>query len=87
MGVGCSRTFNIAVNDVDAQKSPRCSRMLAVTELVVSGTQCKVSPINNNCIAHKNGFVETGFRMSFARNLLALHLVVKVVKCVNFLVR
>ena len=34
-----SELFNIAVNDVDAKKSARYSRVLAVTELVVSGTQ------------------------------------------------
>ena len=33
--------FNIAVNDSDAKKSDPYSRLLAVTELVVSGNQCK----------------------------------------------
>ena len=32
--------FNIAINDFDAKKSTRCRRVLVVTELVVSGTQC-----------------------------------------------
>ena len=32
--------FNIAVNNFDAKKSARCSRVLVVTELVISGTQC-----------------------------------------------
>ena len=32
--------LNIAVNNFDAKKSARCSRMVVVTELVVSGTQC-----------------------------------------------
>ena len=32
--------FNNAVNDFDAKESARCSRVLFVTELVVSGTQC-----------------------------------------------
>ena len=31
---------NIALNNFDAKKSARCSRVLIVTELVVSGTQC-----------------------------------------------
>ena len=39
---GCSLTelFNIAVNDFDGKKSARYSRVLVVTELAVSGTQC-----------------------------------------------
>ena len=31
--------FNMAVNDFDAKQSARYSRVLAVTELVLSGTQ------------------------------------------------
>ena len=31
--------FNVAVNYFDAKKSASCSRVLVVTELVVSGTQ------------------------------------------------
>ena len=38
-----NKPFNIAANDVDAQKSAHCSRVLAVTELVASGTQCTSS--------------------------------------------
>ena len=36
----CNQTFNIVVNDVDAKKSVRYSRVLIVTELVVSEIQC-----------------------------------------------
>ena len=32
--------FNIAVNDIDGRKWACYSRVLVVTELVVSGTQC-----------------------------------------------
>ena len=32
--------LNIAVNYFDAKKSVRCSRVLILTEFVVSGTQC-----------------------------------------------
>ena len=32
--------FNIAVDDLEDKKSPRFSRVLVVTELVVSGTKC-----------------------------------------------
>ena len=32
--------FNIEVNYFNAKKSARCSRVLVVSELVVSGTQC-----------------------------------------------
>ena len=32
--------FNIAINDSDAKKAARYSRVLIVTELVLSGTQC-----------------------------------------------
>ena len=32
--------FNIAVNDLDAEKSARYNWVLIVTELVVSGTRC-----------------------------------------------
>ena len=35
-----SKLLNIAVNDADAKKSAHYSQVLAVTELVVSGTQC-----------------------------------------------
>ena len=43
--------FNIAVNYIDAKKSTRHRRVLVVTELVVSGTQCtrflrKSNPVN-----------------------------------------
>ena len=40
MGVRCNRLFNITINDFDAKKSTCCSRVLVVTELIVSGTQC-----------------------------------------------
>ena len=30
----------MSVNDFDAKKSAHCSQVLAVSELVVSGTQC-----------------------------------------------
>ena len=40
MGARCDRTFNIAVNDLDAEKSARYSWGPVVTELAVSGTQC-----------------------------------------------
>ena len=32
--------FNIAANDFDAKKSTRETRVLVVTKLAVSGTQC-----------------------------------------------
>ena len=32
--------FKIAVNDSDAKESGRCKRVLVITELVVSWTQC-----------------------------------------------
>ena len=32
--------FNITINDFDAKKSTCCSRVLVVTELIESGTQC-----------------------------------------------
>ena len=32
--------FNIVANDFDTDESARYNRMLVVTELVVSGTQC-----------------------------------------------
>ena len=35
-----SELFNAAVNDLNAKKSVRYSRVLIVTELTVSGTQC-----------------------------------------------
>ena len=40
---GCSfvtEPFNITDNDFHAKRSARCARVLVVTELVVSGTQC-----------------------------------------------
>ena len=36
--------FDLAVNDIEAKKSSRYSRVLAVTELVVSGIQCSYRP-------------------------------------------
>ena len=33
--------FDIVVNDFDAKKSARCSRMFVVTYIIVSGPQCK----------------------------------------------
>ena len=32
--------FDTAVNDFDAKKSARCSRLFVVTEFVLSRTQC-----------------------------------------------
>ena len=32
--------FNIVVRDFDAKKTSRCNRVLVVTELITSGTQC-----------------------------------------------
>ena len=40
-GVGmCKQSFNITVNDFDADKVARYSQVLVVTELVVNGTLC-----------------------------------------------
>ena len=44
MGVCCNQTSNTAVNDINAKKSARCSWVLIVTELFVSGTQCTKVP-------------------------------------------
>ena len=41
--------FNISVNDFDAKKSTLYSQVFAVTELVVSGTQCKLFKIQAKC--------------------------------------
>ena len=35
-----TKLFNISVNDFDRNKSTPCNRVIVVTELVVSGTQC-----------------------------------------------
>ena len=35
--------FNTSVNDFDAKKSVLCSRVIVVTELIVSRTQCTYS--------------------------------------------
>ena len=43
MGAVVTKLFNIAVNDCDTKKSAHCGRVLVVTELVVSGTQCILS--------------------------------------------
>ena len=48
--------WKIAVNDFDAEKSARCSRVLGVTELVASGDQC----IEAGCSLYPNSLqVET----------------------------
>ena len=47
-----NRTFNIAANDSDAKKTASYSRVLVVTELVVSGTQRNWTQNNfgNSCV-------------------------------------
>ena len=39
-GTRCTEVFNIAVDDSDAKKAACYSRLLVVTDLVVSGTRC-----------------------------------------------
>ena len=40
MDAYCTKRFNIAVNEFDAEKSVHYSWVLVVTELAVSGAQC-----------------------------------------------
>ena len=44
--------FNIAVNDFDAKKSILCSRVIVVTELIVSRTQCTYSSVTLIFVNH-----------------------------------
>ena len=45
--------FNMAVNDFDGKKSAPYSRVLVVTELVVSGTQCNCFGVVSGCVKLK----------------------------------
>ena len=55
-----TKLSNIALNDFDAKESVRCKQLLVVTELVVSGTQCKGRKIfAHKCLRLRYGDVMT----------------------------
>ena len=52
VGTVVTEFFNIKVNDFDAKKSARCSRVIVETELVVSGTQCTYPCVTLKFVNH-----------------------------------